>query len=89
MDTIEPCFEDLIVEQCARHLTQLKSFEGIAIDRLDYSEFLCVAPTQQSSPLFPALALYPIQSDRSAKPLPIVSSRKGLTQAAVQQPGRG
>ncbi len=39
MDTWEPCFEDLIVEQCARHIPKLKSFEGIAIDRLDYSEF--------------------------------------------------
>lgn len=39
MDTMEPCFEDLIVEQCARHISKLKSFEGIAIDRLDYSEF--------------------------------------------------
>jgi hypothetical protein len=40
MDTMEPAFEDLIVEQCARHLLKLPAtFEGIAIDRLDYSEY--------------------------------------------------
>jgi hypothetical protein len=39
MDTAEPVFEDLIVEQAGRHLEMLPSFEGIAIDRLDYSEF--------------------------------------------------
>eukprot|EP00038_Savillea_parva_P010156 m.188310 g.188310 ORF g.188310 m.188310 type:complete len:848 (+) comp17384_c0_seq1:177-2720(+) len=38
MDTAEPAFEDLIVEQAARHLQMIPSFEGIAIDRLDYSE---------------------------------------------------
>lgn len=38
MDTIEPYFEDLIVEQARRHLSKLPVFEGIAIDRLDYSE---------------------------------------------------
>ena len=39
MDTMVPSFEDLIVEQCSRHNTKLSAFEGIAIDRLDYSEF--------------------------------------------------
>jgi len=39
MDTMEPAFEDLIVEQAQRHLDKLPTFEGIAIDRLDYSEF--------------------------------------------------
>ena len=39
MDTQVPSFEDLIVEQAARHLEKLPAFEGIAIDRLDYSEF--------------------------------------------------
>ena len=39
MDTMEPIFEDLIVEQAQRHVDRLKKFEGIAIDRLDYSEF--------------------------------------------------
>ena len=39
MDTQEPVFEDLIIEQAARHLAELPAFEGIAIDRLDYSEF--------------------------------------------------
>jgi hypothetical protein len=36
MDTMVSSFEDLIVEQCVRHNTKLKNFEGIAIDRLDY-----------------------------------------------------
>jgi hypothetical protein len=39
MDTLDPNFENLIVEQCARHLEKIPAFEGIAIDRLDYSEF--------------------------------------------------
>lgn len=39
MDTQVAAFEDLIVEQCARHLAKIPAFEGIAIDRLDYSEF--------------------------------------------------
>ena len=39
MDTMEPCFEDLIVEQLQRHIDKLPHFEGIAIDRLDYSEY--------------------------------------------------
>jgi len=39
MDTMEPVFEDLILDQAARHLQKIPSFEGIAIDRLDYSEF--------------------------------------------------
>eukprot|EP01047_Picozoa_sp_COSAG01_P010289 COSAG01_NODE_433_length_17113_cov_23.009757_6_plen_245_part_00 len=39
MDTMVPSFEDLIVEQCVRHNTKLSAFEGIAIDRLDYSEY--------------------------------------------------
>jgi len=39
MDTMEPCFEDLIVEQLQRHIDKLPNFEGIAIDRLDYSEY--------------------------------------------------
>ena len=39
MDTMVPTFEDLLVEQLERHLTRLSAFEGIAIDRLDYSEF--------------------------------------------------
>ena len=34
-----PIFEDLIVEQAARHIEMIPRFEGIAIDRLDYSEF--------------------------------------------------
>ena len=39
MDTQEPDFEDLIVEQLERHLIKFPlSFEGIAIDRMDYSE---------------------------------------------------
>jgi hypothetical protein len=38
MDTMVSSFEDLIVEQCRRHNTKLSAFEGIAIDRLDYSE---------------------------------------------------
>jgi hypothetical protein len=39
MDTMEPCFEDLIVEQLQRHIDKFpNTFEGIAIDRLDYSE---------------------------------------------------
>ena len=34
MDTMEPCFEDLIVEQLERHLEKFPdTFEGIAIDR--------------------------------------------------------
>ena len=34
MDTMEPCFEDLIVEQLQRHLDMFPdTFEGIAIDR--------------------------------------------------------
>ena len=93
MDTIEPCFEDLIVEQCARHLTQLKSFEGIAIDRLDYSEFLCVAPYPTSTAVLCSLSrsCSLSHSTRSIdQKLPNrLSSRQGLTQAAVQQPGRG
>jgi len=36
---MEPCFEDLIVEQLQRHIDKLPNFEGIAIDRLDYSEY--------------------------------------------------
>ena len=90
MDTIEPCFEDLIVEQCARHLTQLKSFEGIAIDRLDYSEFLCVAPYPTSTAVLCSLSrsCSLSHSTRSIdQKLPNrLSSRQGLTQAAVQQP---
>ena len=39
MDTQVPVFEDLIIEQAARHLTELPAFEGIAIDRLDYSQY--------------------------------------------------
>ena len=39
MDTMNPLFEDLIVEQATRHLEKIPHFEGIAIDRLDYSEF--------------------------------------------------
>jgi hypothetical protein len=40
MDTLHPIFEDLIVEQLQRHVEKLPdTFEGIAIDRLDYSEF--------------------------------------------------
>ena len=39
MDTQEPVFEDLIIEQAARHLAELPAFEGIAIDRLDYSQY--------------------------------------------------
>lgn len=39
MDTMVPAFEDLLVEQLERHVTRLPAFEGIAIDRLDYSEF--------------------------------------------------
>jgi hypothetical protein len=39
MDTMEPCFEDLIVEQLQMHIDKFPdTFEGIAIDRLDYSE---------------------------------------------------
>ena len=38
MDPAEPVFQDLLVEQAARHM-DLPSFEGIAVDRLDYSEF--------------------------------------------------
>jgi len=39
MDTMEPCFEDMLIEQAERHITKLgPRFEGIAIDRLDYSE---------------------------------------------------
>ena len=33
-----PVFEDIIVEQLQRHVDRLAAFEGIAIDRLDYSE---------------------------------------------------
>ena len=29
----------MIVEQCERHVLKLPAFEGIAIDRLDYSEY--------------------------------------------------
>ena len=39
MDMGEPVFQDLIAEQATRHLEKLAHFEGIAIDRLDYSEF--------------------------------------------------
>jgi hypothetical protein len=39
MDSMEPVFEDLIVEQAARHNEKLDYFEGIAIDRLDYSDY--------------------------------------------------
>lgn len=39
MDMGEPVFQDLIAEQATRHLEKLDHFEGIAIDRLDYSEF--------------------------------------------------
>ena len=84
MDTIEPCFEDLIVEQCARHLTQLKSFEGIAIDRLDYSEFLCVGPY----PTAVCSAPFPIQSGRSKTSQSIEFAARSDA-SAVQQPGRG
>lgn len=39
MDTREPCFEDLLVEQLERHIVKFPdTFEGIAIDRMDYSE---------------------------------------------------
>lgn len=39
MDTMEPCFEDMLIEQAERHILKLgPQFEGIAIDRLDYSE---------------------------------------------------
>ena len=38
MDTQEPAFEDLIIEQAQRHIDRIPSFEGIAIDRLDYSD---------------------------------------------------
>jgi len=39
MDTQVSSFEDLLVEQLALHVERLPHFEGIAIDRLDYSEF--------------------------------------------------
>ena len=39
MDTQVPVFEDLLVEQLVRHIEKLPHFEGIAIDRLDYSAF--------------------------------------------------
>lgn len=38
MDPMEPIFEDLLVEQAARHFERVPGFEGIAIDRIDYSE---------------------------------------------------
>lgn len=38
MDPGEPNFQDLIVEQATMHLQRLSAFEGIAVDRLDYSE---------------------------------------------------
>ena len=39
MDTAFLPFQDIIVEQAERHVLTLPAFEGIAIDRLDYSEF--------------------------------------------------
>ena len=39
MDPMEPIFENLLVEQLQRHIDRLPNFEGIAIDRLDYSEY--------------------------------------------------
>ena len=39
MDPAEGCFDDLLVEQLQRHVDKLPHFEGIAIDRLDYSEY--------------------------------------------------
>ena len=35
--------EDLVVEQLARHVDKLPAFEGIAIDRFDYSEYYSYA----------------------------------------------
>eukprot|EP00041_Stephanoeca_diplocostata_P027866 m.777446 g.777446 ORF g.777446 m.777446 type:complete len:964 (-) comp23264_c0_seq2:304-3195(-) len=39
MDPAEEVFADLLSEQAQRHVQRLPSFQGIAIDRLDYSEF--------------------------------------------------
>ena len=38
MDPMVPYFEDLLVEQLERHVDKITAFEGIAIDRLDYTE---------------------------------------------------
>ena len=37
------------MEQCARHITKLPAFEGIAIDRLDYSEYFNIDADDNTS----------------------------------------
>ena len=49
---MEPIFEDLLVEQAARHFERVPGFEGIAIDRIDYSENYNMRETT-ASPLYP------------------------------------
>lgn len=39
MDPMEPTLQQLLLEQLARHIELLPAFEGIAIDRLDYTGF--------------------------------------------------
>jgi len=39
MDPAEPNFQNLLLEQAVLHVDRLSAFEGIAVDRLDYSEF--------------------------------------------------
>jgi len=39
MDPAEHNFQQLLVEQAALHVERLPAFEGIAVDRLDYSEY--------------------------------------------------
>jgi hypothetical protein len=39
MDPQEPAFQALLLEQAQMHVERIPSFEGIAIDRLDYSAY--------------------------------------------------
>ena len=47
MDPMDPTFQELLVEQVEQHLKRIPSFEGIAIDRLDYSEYVFVVRAGQ------------------------------------------
>ena len=49
MDPAEPVFEDLLLEQLDRHITRLDHFEGIAIDRLDYTQYFNLEKTDEHS----------------------------------------
>jgi hypothetical protein len=92
MDTQEPAFEDLIIEQAQRHTDMIPSFEGIAIDRLDYSDYFNFdaddgtswVPVNSSNDWGPARALrlsYRHTYDRLHETLHLDAGRVGTTRA--------